>query len=111
MALDDARIPECERRDCAPHHGGVLYVLGLISFVSGVFGRLLLPAVIAVACGVVVSGWASKDLCLMRLGQMDPGGKSLTQLAQGFADLGVILGYVFGVLGSTLVLMVLSARS
>jgi hypothetical protein len=75
------------RRDCEPHRGTLILVLGIVSLVMGGLGLFLgLPAWIM----------GHKDLKKMDSGQMDPSGRSVTQAGYVCGIIGTILGGVYG---------------
>jgi hypothetical protein len=70
------------RRDCKPHRGAWLRLLGWVSVACIALLPLL---VIGLPLGVVVWGIARHDLRKMDAGQMDPSGRSETATASGIA--------------------------
>src|SRR5260370_11090463 len=81
---DDRRARRRSRRssDWEPHRGGMLLAFGIISLVVGVIG--IVP-------GILAWVWGGKDLKKIDSGQMDPEGRSLTQI-----------GYILGIIGTIL---------
>src|SRR5262249_7709442 len=60
------------RRDCEPHRGHRLVVLGTVSLVCGILAFcLFLPGFVGLPLGLAVRGMANRDLELMRQGLMD----------------------------------------
>ena len=79
------------RRDCEPHRGPLLTVLGLAALACGLGSVfVVVTAVIGLPLGVAVSRMASHDLNRMRWGQMDPEGRRAAVLAQLWGVLGVL---------------------
>jgi hypothetical protein len=71
------------RRDCEPHRGTLILVLGIVSIVIHVLGLPLgLPAWIM----------GRRDLTKMDRGEMDPSGRSTTQAGYVCGIIGTILG-------------------
>src|SRR5262245_40727867 len=71
--------PGFVRRDCDPHRGEPLALLGSVSLLFGVMSLCLcLPALIAVPVGAAVWVTARRDLDKMRAGLMDPEGRPRT---------------------------------
>jgi hypothetical protein len=85
------------RRDCEPHRGHLLLVLGYAGAACGLLSCLFLPGIGAVVLGVAVEAMARADLAKMRQGRMDPAGKAATERARSWADFGGALGAVIGV--------------
>jgi hypothetical protein len=111
----DEEVPPWEargllRRDCAPHRGNVLVLLGSVALVCG-FAAICLgvPGLLGLPFGLGVYALGQRDLEQMKAGHMDPRGQALTiqgaELAVGGAllnllglaelTLGVLL-FVFG---------------
>ncbi len=80
------------RRDCEPHRGPFLALLGTVSLWCGILAVCLAaPAVAGVALGVVAWVLAERDLTRMGRGLLDPSGRTLTERGQDCALLGVLL--------------------
>jgi hypothetical protein len=93
--------------DLAPHRGGMVMTLGIISGVCGLVSMFftcccpfvsLGTTVAGVACGIPAWIMGQKDLAKMRDGIMDDAGKGNTQTGWIFAMVGTILSGVFVVL-------------
>ena len=97
-AFDIAR-PERIRNEFAPHRGGVILALGLVSLVGGM-SMCGLPAVVGPFAWVM----GSNDLREIREGRMDPSGEGMTRAGQVCGIVGTVilvlaLLYVFCVVG------------
>jgi hypothetical protein len=87
------------RRDCDPHRGPLILVLGIISLVVGALSLPSflcgLPIAILAPFGLLlgIGAWvmASRDLAKMAAGTMDPDGKGITLGGRICAILGTIL--------------------
>jgi hypothetical protein len=79
------------RRDCEPHRGNWLKLLGtlalLLGFVAGVFVCL---GVVSIPLGIVVWRLAARDLAEMRAGRMDPNGEKETRDARKRAEVAML---------------------
>ncbi len=73
-------------RQVAPHRGGVILALGIISIVMG--------CVIDIVCGFIALSMAKRDLPLMTAGHMDPTGKGMTDAGRICAIVGIVMGFV-----------------
>lgn len=74
--------PGVARRDCDPHRGGVLLLLGSIRLVLGVLSLFtLLPSLIGLPLGLSVCIMAERDQKKMIAGFMDPTGEDQTEKA------------------------------
>jgi hypothetical protein len=105
-------LPGGLRRDCEPHRGDQLRVIGLTSYVCGLLSLVLVfPGVIGVLLGIVVWGVARRDLSRMRAGFMDPGGKRPASFAAKCAVAGVVLSLLSAVCFGTLWLVFEDCRS
>jgi hypothetical protein len=72
--------PGSVRRDCEPHRGPELVVLGTVSLVCGVLSWCCLPSsLVGLPLGIAVWVLSERDLSKMRAGMMDPGGKAQTE--------------------------------
>jgi hypothetical protein len=92
------------RRDCEPHRGTLVLVLGILSLVIGYIGLPL---------GIAAWMMGRNDLAKMKTGAMDPEGRGLTQagwvcgiigtIYQGFLMLMCLayLGFMFTMIGAT----------
>jgi hypothetical protein len=79
------------RRDCEPHHGPLLQLLGAASVVLGVLSVcVLLPSLVGFPLGVGVWRMARQDLEKMHLGRMDPDGRHETEDARAGALNGML---------------------
>jgi len=77
--------PGAVRRDCEPHRGPLLLVLGTVSLIFGVLGFWLqFMALPDAPLGLVVWLLAWRDLRRMRAGRMDPDGETATSYACRF---------------------------
>jgi hypothetical protein len=124
MTPDDDRPweqPWCSRRDCEPHRGGLLQFLGTASVWSAVFSQIVLaflvvpapayrptdlldgllyfslrfvPSLLGLFAGVAAGWMAWWDWDLMRAGRMDAVGREPTEVALGYAALGVAASLV-----------------
>src|SRR2546423_1520291 len=88
------------RRDCEPHRGAFLDLLGLVTLVCGLCSYcLVVPGLGGLPLGVATLLMARRDLGLMKAGLMDPAGRTRTEGAATFAWIGIIFnlqGTVFG---------------
>jgi hypothetical protein len=85
--------PGALRRDCEPHRGGLLLVLGEVSLVLSLLSACGgVTAVVGVPLGMAVLLLASQDLKVMRAGLMDPRGEPALKSGQEWAATGVALG-------------------
>ena len=84
------------RRDCEPHRGDLLLVLGTFALVCGLLFWLLWPAVVGFALGFLVLVLGGQDLERMRAGQMDPGGQGQTEAAMTRAGVGLAASLLGG---------------
>jgi hypothetical protein len=85
-------LPGNVRRDCAPHRGMLLMLMGLAALGFGfasVF--LVVPALVAVPLGLATRRMARHDLTQMRLGAMDPEGRRVTVLSELWGVVAVFL--------------------
>jgi hypothetical protein len=84
--------PGAVRRDCAPHRGRLLRVLGGVSLVCGILAPvLMLPGLIGLPLSVAVLVLSGRDLARMRRGLLDPSGRAETEKARGLAFGGLVL--------------------
>jgi len=89
--------PGAVRRDCEPHRGDVLLLLGQLSYVlafASCFGGI--AAVAALPLAVVVSMLAARDLMEMRQRHMDPAGSESLHAARLWAAFAVAFSLVTG---------------
>jgi hypothetical protein len=92
--------PGVVRRDCEPHRGDYLAVLGTVSIVMSLAGSLLslLIVLIGIGLGVAVVVMAGHDLEKMRTGAMDSGGEGLVKTARRRGLWAIALGLLVVVL-------------
>jgi hypothetical protein len=83
---DDFRpweLPGNVRRDCAPHRGELLLLLGRIAEVFSIFFLCgIQNAMIGLVLGTTVWFWVRHDLRLIQKGLMDPAGQPLLERAR-----------------------------
>jgi hypothetical protein len=86
-------IPAGEvRRDCEPHRGLFLQLLGASSMFLGLLSScLLLPILAGVPLSVAVWVMARRDQEKMHVGLMDPEGKEAVEVARRWAMNGLVL--------------------
>src|SRR5947207_6260815 len=83
------------RRDCEPHRSGRLLFLGRCSSVCGALSLcFLLPSIVGLPLGITVWVMARRDLTAMRMGVMDPQGRSQTKQGRNHAIVGMALSLV-----------------
>jgi hypothetical protein len=103
--------PGVVRRDCDPHRGRQLRVLGAIALVCGILAWLLaLPGVIGLPLSVAVLIVSNRDLTRMRRGLLDPAGREETEKARGLAMEGLFLNVVGPLIHGVLVLWLMAHR-
>lgn len=87
------------RRDCEPHRGSWIQLLGTGSFIMGLLSFFLcgISGLVAVPAGVCALVMANRDLAKMEEGIMDPAGRTQTNTGRQLAMLGVIFGALCGV--------------
>jgi hypothetical protein len=94
--------PGAVRRDCAPHRGTFLAVLGAVSLACGFFSCcLVVPGLVGLPLGLATLVMGRRDLGLMEAGLMDPEGRKRTEEALTNAGVGIVLslaGTFFGCL-------------
>ena len=96
--------PDAVRRDCEPHRGPLVKMLGLMSFGLGfVTVSLCVPALLCLPLAVVVFRMAEHDLRQMEAGTMDPAGVADTKAGRRYAVQGVVLCLVGGLMSCALV--------
>jgi hypothetical protein len=86
--------PGAVRRDCEPHRGRLLRVLGIASLVipfAGLFLSPLIGLVAGVSLGLTVWVLAGSDLAKMAAGLMDPDGQRATLSARRLGLAGVLV--------------------
>jgi predicted Zn finger-like uncharacterized protein len=97
---DDAPRRGPVRRDCEPHRGVLILILGIVSLVLvGVQAGICLP--LPLITGLISWIMGGSDLRKMNAGQMDPEGRGMT-----------LAGYICGIIGtalSTLILLLCAA--
>jgi hypothetical protein len=87
--------PGAVRRDCEPHRGHFLKVLGQVSFGFAGFALCAMPAgLIALILGVIVLFSSTRDLRAMDAGRMDPTGREVIHNAQEWVVLSFILALI-----------------
>jgi len=93
--------PGAYRRDCEPHKGELLELLGSVSLMLGCIGFISLgaTAVVGFPLGLLVLYLARGDLAKMKVGNMDPHGKLLTDSAWAQAGCGALVSLVALALG------------
>jgi hypothetical protein len=96
--------PGAVRRDCEPHRGAALLLLGRVSLGCGLLGLLGVTAPLGLALGCAVMALSEHDRGRMRAGEMDPAGGSLVAHADRYAAWGVVLSLFFGVAWAALLL-------
>jgi predicted RNA-binding Zn-ribbon protein involved in translation (DUF1610 family) len=80
------------RRDCDPHRGAVVLVLGILSTVFGAFTCFYgLPGLLAIPMGIVAWILGASDLKKMNAGTMDPDGRGQTQAGMICGIIGLIV--------------------
>jgi hypothetical protein len=119
--------PGAVRRDCEPHRGPALRLLGWagvtlmagglplgccgtvllgpVPLPGGLAGPALLFLLPALALTSGVAWAARRDLAGMREGLRDPAGRRETQAAKWLGDVGLVLGLLGGVLGSVVIII------
>src|SRR5262249_44731729 len=75
----DQREQRRVRRDCEPHRGGTVLILGIVGLGVSMMGGL---GVFGLPLGIAAWVMAQGDLRKIRAGEMDPGGHSLTRAAR-----------------------------
>lgn len=84
--------PSAVRRDCQPHRGALLQRLGLLSTWCARFSFILIvPALVALPVGLMVTVLARRDLARMDGGLMDPAGEDQTAAALFDAQIATML--------------------
>src|SRR5262245_52620816 len=87
--------PGAVRRDCAPHRGRLLRVLGAIALVCGILALLLaVPGLVGLPLSVAVLRLSGRDLARMRRGLLDPAGRAETERAGDLAIGGLFLSVI-----------------
>jgi hypothetical protein len=103
--------PGAVRRDCAPHRGRLLRVLGGVSLVCGFLALTLgVPGVVGLPLSVTVLVLAGRDQGRMLQGLLDPFGWTETEKAGSLALRGLFLSIVGLLLHGVLVLWLLAHR-
>jgi hypothetical protein len=102
-----AEVPPWEargllRRDCDPHRGNVLVLLGSAAVLCGMAAICLgVPGLLGLPFGLVVYTLGQRDLERMKAGTMDPSGRALT-IQGGELAVGGILLNLLGLVELTL---------
>ena len=98
--------PWATRRDCEPHRGELVRLLGFASLVLGALTLCTcVTAFLALPMGTAAWVMARKDLAMMRAGLMDPRGEWDTRQGGDWGRLGVILSLLLPVCFALLVRM------
>jgi endogenous inhibitor of DNA gyrase (YacG/DUF329 family) len=86
------------RRDSEPHRGRLLFTLGALSCLMGLFSACTFGflGAISVPLGATVWLLAARDLRHMADGSVDPSGRRLARHARSAAVAGVAFGILFG---------------
>jgi hypothetical protein len=97
---DDEELPwergRRMRRDCEPHRGGFVRLLGGASLALGVFACCGgVTGLIALPMGITAWTMAREDLAKMRAGLMDRRGERQTRQGGDNAVFGVLLSLLF----------------
>lgn len=97
--------PDAGRRDFEPHRGGLLTVLGGISFLLAL-GSICFPPLGFVGLGLVCFVWVSvqRDLAQIEAGYMDPAGKRPTKEALPIAFVSLIVTLIIYLIWGLLIL-------
>jgi hypothetical protein len=103
--------PGSTRRDCAPHRGDLLLLLGKIGILCG-FASLCLGFASIPGLGIAVLVWAMArhDLILMRVGLMDRAGMMNTRDALECGVAGALLSFAGFVIWGLLYFMAFYTR-
>jgi hypothetical protein len=84
------------RRDCEPHRGNTILVLGVLCLSCLVFFMIpILPALVGVVLGIIALWMAQGDVRRIQEGTMDPAGRNSTQAGRVCALIGTILNFVW----------------
>ncbi len=105
---NEARPWECHgavRRDCEPHRGVLLKLIGIASMVFGMVSLFGVPGILALALGIYVHVAARSDTRKMVAGLMDPAGARELNLAKGYAKAGIALAICNGAMLILIVFM------
>jgi hypothetical protein len=91
-------VPFWQRRDCEPHRGSWVQLLGVVSIILGTLSIFLcgLSGLIAVPLGVAAWVMSGRDLAKMEAGLMDPSGLTQTRTGRQCGILGVIFSLLCG---------------
>jgi hypothetical protein len=101
--------PGAVRRDCEPHRGPLLRVLGAVALVCGILAWMLaVPGVIGLPFAAAVLIMSSRDLSRMRRGLLDPAGRAETDKAGTLALEGLVLSVVGPLIHGVLVLWLMA---
>jgi hypothetical protein len=100
LLLDDGRDgpPVQRRRDGEDHRGTLIDSLGSICLFCAVMGLCTagVGVLAALATGIPAVAMAAHDLERMRTGELDPSGRSATEMGRNKAVAGLVLAVVFG---------------
>jgi hypothetical protein len=80
------------RRDCEPHRGGTVLILGVVGLGLSLMGW---PGVAGLPIGITAWVMAQGDLRKIRAGEMDPGGHSLTRAGRICGIIGTVWSSCF----------------
>lgn len=87
--------PGVLKRDCEPHRGGLLRLLGVVSLLIGLISLfLVLSAFTGLFLGAVITIVVRRDLAEIREGIRDLAGEADTRYGCGLAGGGVVLNGV-----------------
>lgn len=86
--------PGNARRDCPPHRGNWLLLLGSVALACGVLSCTGLPALVGIGLGAGVMLAAADDLVRMDAWLLDPLGQESTSKARRRAMWGLILSLI-----------------
>jgi predicted RNA-binding Zn-ribbon protein involved in translation (DUF1610 family) len=102
------------RRDCEPHRGALVMVLGILSTVFATMGPCLygIPALlIGLPLGIISWVLGARDIAKMKAGTMDPDGRGQTQAGMICGIIGTILSVlvVLGILAVIGIIILMAA--
>jgi hypothetical protein len=92
------RAPFWVRRDCEPHRGAWIQLLGVASLILGVLSLFLcgVPSALALPFGIVAWVMSGRDLAKMEAGLMDPAGMAQTRTGRQCGIIGVVFSLLCG---------------